>query len=169
MNKLEEAAERQFANRNEEDKALAELKTLYFPVNYTPVFATDVIKNNKAFEDRNIFQKGWDAHKDYISTQQAESDEEIIHTQLCPKCQGDGEVYVNELMSGKTSGIVGHKICDVCNGAKVLSRVIIPDSLEQTVQFVLEYVANQMNKDGGQFVLAMNDEILELLAKEKGI
>lgn len=36
----------------------------------------------------------------------------------------------------------------------------------EIVQKVLEYVAEQMNTDGSQFILAMKDEILELLKKE---
>lgn len=44
--------------------------------------------------------------------------------QLCPKCNGEGEIHVNELLKNPygTSAIIGLKTCDVCGGAKLIAR-----------------------------------------------
>src|SRR5579871_2015885 len=45
--------------------------------------------------------------------------------QLCPKCNGSGEMYINELYRNKTSGRVGYVTCDVCGGAKILATPVL--------------------------------------------
>lgn len=49
--------------------------------------------------------------------------------QLCPKCNGSGQVYENRGTPGLTDYTVGWFNCDVCNGAKVLARPIINSKL----------------------------------------
>lgn len=41
--------------------------------------------------------------------------------QLCPKCQGDGQVMVQQWNQSPTSITNGPTTCDVCNGAKIIA------------------------------------------------
>lgn len=42
--------------------------------------------------------------------------------QLCPKCNGTAEIYVNDLYKNQTNGRVGYIQCDLCNGAMVIVK-----------------------------------------------
>ena len=56
----------------------------------------------------------WDIDK--IASQICELDSEYTPYQLCPKCNGDGDLarYNSPALS------TGHPICDVCNGNKII-------------------------------------------------
>lgn len=43
--------------------------------------------------------------------------------QLCPKCNGIGEVYVNEAYKNITSARIGYIQCDLCYGAKIINEL----------------------------------------------
>lgn len=49
--------------------------------------------------------------------------------QLCPKCNGDGEVLVQNWNGGTTSISTGMFTCNVCGGAKIIPMHVINQEL----------------------------------------
>lgn len=45
--------------------------------------------------------------------------------QLCPKCAGNGQLFESNLTLHTS---IGWKNCDICSGAKIIMRPIIPPS-----------------------------------------
>ena len=46
--------------------------------------------------------------------------------QLCPKCNGEGQVWKTTQWNGETTTIsAGYVTCDVCDGVKVIPMAVI--------------------------------------------
>jgi len=50
--------------------------------------------------------------------------------QLCPKCQGTGEVYVQNWYGSPTSISSGAQICNICGGRGIIPMHVIPKDKE---------------------------------------
>lgn len=52
----------------------------------------------------------------------------VVPYQLCPKCNGDGQVMVQQWNGGNTSISSGMFTCDVCDGAKIIPMHALNDA-----------------------------------------
>lgn len=56
-----------------------------------------------------------------------------IPYQLCPKCNGDGEVFVQKYFGENTGGSIkaGLVPCNVCFGAKVIPMFVLDKEIQE--------------------------------------
>lgn len=73
--------------------------------------------------------------------------------QLCPKCNGDGQLMVQQSNGGTTSISSGMFTCDVCGGGKIIPMHILNENL-------LKISTVNYGKDG---VGLTNDELNKLI------
>ena len=49
----------------------------------------------------------------------------VVPYQLCPKCNGDGTVFVNNWNGSLTAFSSGLQTCDLCHGTKVIPMHVV--------------------------------------------